>query len=287
MKRFLLRLLAISILPILGLIIFSNQYYRCNVTTADSGFDAGYGDYDSGGDYWGDDGGGYWDGSDSSSNGSADPVATLIAIGLSIVVTIIVKAYTSYSNKLRYTKEVLLNNFGLRPGDGDDSAEVKDAYQSYVNIQKAWMNRDLTPIKHLLTDEMYNMYQMQVETLVEDNQINVMTDFEFVCGKVSSVKNINNLQTIKIILCVNCRDYIKDANTRKLISGSKTATITYIYELTFVRDVKAKKATNCPACGAKVKNQMSANCPYCNNSLLLTSSDMTLANKVIKHQFKR
>ena len=303
MRKFAFRVLLILTLPLLGLILFLHHDHTPIFNIADSGFDSSYDDYYDGGswddDYdssWGDSSGSYG-GSYYTSSGSIDGETFAILMVFLVVFVgsiIAIRCYSVSSQKQKRKREstqrqinqILLYDFGLSQGDGRNTKLIKSAYLNYVEIQKAWMNRDLTPIRHLLTDEMYNMYQMQVETLIQDNQINIMSDFEFVCGGVSCKESINNTETIKIILCVKCKDYIKDAIKNKVVNGDKNATITYIYELTFVRDNNASNAINCPACGAKVKTQMSAKCPYCNNSLLLTSSNITMSNKSILYQFK-
>ena len=305
MRKFLFILFFTLMFPVVSLIIFQPRdykYYTNYQTTADSGFDSDYGgSWDGGGGSWdgGDsswDGGSSWDNdySSSSSTGSLDAEgwAFLLCFISGTVIICIISRYAINAHEKRkrveqYLNYTLLNYYSLEPGDGVDSELIQEVYKIYVDIQQAWMNRDLSPIRHLLTDEMYNMYQMQIETLIEDNQMNVMSDFEFVCGRLVSKRTKNNIQTLKVILCVNCKDYIKDINKQKVINGDKKATITYIYELIFVRDMEASKTINCPACGAQVKNQMSAVCPYCKNSLLSTSFDITMSNKSILHQFKR
>lgn len=303
MKKFMLILCLIFALPMLSLVSFTHHDCNYYSTTADSGFDSDYGDYDDGGSWGGgyDDGDDYWgndynnnDYSGSYSSGSVDIGTLFLALFISIVplvIMLIIKTHTDSHNKRKAVKKHIINvlssYYKLLPGDGQNIEEVKSAYANYVEIQKAWMNRDITPVRHLLTDEIYNMYQMQIETLIEDNQINIMSDFNFVCGKVVSTRTHSNTKTIKVILCVDCKDYIKSADNHKIVSGDKKATITYIYELTFIKDLKSNETANCPSCGASVKKQMSTTCPYCNNSLLLTGTNLTMSNKKILHQFKR
>lgn len=315
MKKSIFIILLIFVLSFSCLTVLQHQEYYNLSASADSGFDSDYGDYDSGGSWdggggsWG--GGSSWDDNDdydyrsssrsdgNYSGGSGDVTLIFIALGVIVFTVAVVNLihFTSLraNNNIKrkknlnlHIKDTLFYNYNLNIGDGKDVKIVQSAYASYVEIQKAWMNRNLSPVRHLLTDEMYNMYQMQVETLIADNQINVMSDFEFVCGGLSHIESNNNIETLTLTLCVNCKDYIKDAKTNKVLSGDKHAKITYIYELTFIRDVSIdkNKPMNCPTCGAQVPRQMSAVCPYCKNILLLTSSELTMSNKVIKHQFK-
>ncbi len=311
MKKYFVILLLIIITPIMSFFVINKPSYTYVQTLADSGFDSDYSDYDSGwdsdygggsGGYWDDDDDNYYDRDDnyqyeSYSGGPADIGTVLLALAVCAAfgsIPLLISFAISRARKPRtrkipthiHIKNVLANYYGLKAGDGSNIDLIKNIYAIYVEIQKAWMNRDLTPVRHLLTDEIFNMYQMQLETLIEDNQINVMSNFEFVCGKLYTIKTKNNIESLDVVLCVNCKDYIIDAKTNKVISGNKRAKLTYIYELTLLRDFNAKKEINCPSCGALVKQQMSATCSHCNSSLILTSSILTMSNKRILHQFK-
>jgi len=314
MKKFFCIMFLILILPAISLIILYKPMEQYYPKSADSGFDYDYGDYDSGGswdnDYDDDYDGGSWGGSYNSSDrnkgtysggsGNLSPSDLLDILGfilgaiLICVSPLFFNLYIPYAKKRNQKRRdtlyrintVLANDYYLQQGDGLKDEVVKYAYLTYVEIQKAWMNRNLAPVRHLLTDEIYNMYQMQIETLIEDNQVNVMSDFKFICGKLNSVTTNKNMETLKVILCVKCKDYIKDIKNNFVVNGDKRATITYVYELTFVRDKTANKPINCPTCGALVEQQMSTNCSHCKNSLLLTSSNLTMTNKVILEHFK-
>lgn len=305
MKKIFLLLIIILISPILSFTVFHSQDLQRIPTIVDSGFDSGYSDYDSGSwdsDYgsswgsssWDDDDDDHYYSSGSSSGEPADLLTIVIVLVIYLLIigfVLLIKGYFEYIRKKAQEERGIYNKifmeYGLTPGDGSDSEIIQTAYENYVKIQKAWMYRDLEPVRNLLSDEMYNMYQMQLDTLIEDKQINMMLNLEFVCGGVVDEIIYNNTQTVSIILCVNCKDYIIDENNKKVVSGSRKAKLTYVYKLTFVRGLGENKTTVCPACGATVENQMSTTCPYCNNTLLLISSELTLTNKKIELQFKQ
>lgn len=304
MKKFTITLFII----IFSIFSFTNLLSHKQIPTfADSGFDAGYDSYydssswgDSSSDSYWDDDYNYNSGSSYNSNYSSNSgngsagfddfkymiITVLIVFLFVLVLVFVIKLAIRNGGRLNFSlSKFLYNYFNMQDGYGRNNELIQNAYENYVKIQEAWMNRDLTPVKNLLTDEMYNMYQMQLETLIEDKQINVMSNFLFVAGKIKSTTTHNNIETIKVILCVKCKDYIKKENGR-VVSGSKHAKITYIYELTFVRGAKTSETINCPTCGAPVKQQMSATCSHCGNPLLLSSPDLTLSNKKILYQLK-
>ena len=295
MKKLLVKICIVAF-SILCITCFISNNQRNLPTLADSGFDSDYGSHDDSYSY-DSPGGGYsssWDDDDYSGGGLFTiSDGFVFAVGfvcatLAIIFAIRYKltGKTTIHIRPKNINKLLADKVNLRLGEGRNEKLIKETYKNYVKIQKAWMNRDLAPIKHLLTDEMYNMYQMQLDTLIEDNQINVMSHFKFICGKTTSITSLKGIEKIEIILVVKCKDYIIDASNKTVINGSKHSKLMYIYELTFLRDRNQEKMTRCPTCGAQVKKQMSATCSYCHNPLLLTSPELTLSNKKIKYQFK-
>ena len=218
MRKFLLVLFIALISPILSFTVFHSQDLQRIPTIVDSGFDSGYSDYDSGSwdsDYgsswgsssWDDDDDDYYYSSGSSSGEPADPVAVIVVLAIFLLIfgiVLFIKAcYANIRKKAQQQRGIynkIFMHFGLTPGDGCDSEIIQTAYENYVKIQKAWMYRDLEPVRNLLSDEMYNMYQMQLDTLIEDKQINMMLNLEFVCGGVVDEIIYNNTQTVSIIL---------------------------------------------------------------------------------------
>ena len=159
------------------------------------------------------------------------------------------------------------------------------AYESYKEIQVAWMDKDLDRIQHLVTDELYNMYKMQIETLNYTHQKNIMKDFSYLQGYVSFMQTIDYIETVKIVLGVRCKDYIIDEDSQKVIKGDSKSFVKYFYELTFVKDI-TKRVLKCPNCKGELLDQMSARCPHCDTPITRTSFNYTLSNKRMLRQYK-
>lgn len=80
-------------------------------------------------------------------------------------------------------------------------------------------------------------------------------------------------------------DYIKQDGTDKVISGSPTAEKFSTHEWQLVRSSDAKSSGHsgitsqtCPKCGADVKMNQSAKCPYCGSMLRSSDFDWILSS---------
>lgn len=303
--------IAIIVLAVLsldvGLALVATRIISSSLALADSGFDFDY-DYDYGGgssggggswdDDWGGSSGGDYGGSSGSSGGSVTLTAEearwfLLALGIIAAITVLIVVLVKTTRKrrarraaIRMRQERIEKRYGLFKGRGTDLPDIKDAFDTYVKIQNAWTARDLTPVRHLLCDELYNMYQMQLDTLIENKQINIMENMNLYSGRIllkSSSKKGNKLQ---VLVTVSLNDYIVNEKTKAVVKGEKNRKIACVYELTFVKSKSEVLVQNCPSCGAKVENNMSTQCPHCTSSLLMQADHYTLTNKRILDQYE-
>ena len=282
------------------LILFSLLF--CFVSSsrisADAGFDSDYdSDYDSG--YDNDYNGGWGGGSSSSGNrndnnsnntnysgGNISGEVWLITIGAIVVMAgiplsiTLISAHYSGGRSRRRVEKSPINTSGYKVDD-DLNCEVFDMY---MDINIAWMNKDLEPVRHLMTDELYNMYLMQLDTLIEANQTNIMKNFNLVSGHIVSKRKYNGVETIKMIFRVKCKDYIIDGNGR-VISGDENVTWDYTYEMKLVRNVM-NAPLECPSCGETLSKKDGVICPVCETVLHSYVSSLRLADKNMLRQVK-
>ena len=266
----------------------------------DSGWDADYDDWDSdwGSDSdWGGGGSDYGGGSSNrgysystSSDGGGSPNVTGIVLA-SLFIVVVVIILVVILKKKPSTTFVNRNNQPLPSrAAGIDLAFEKEvgkmAFDYYVEIQKAWMDRDLRPVRSLLTDEMDNMYDMQVDRMLANGRINVMKDFQYASSYVCGRTIANDKETLKVMLSVYCKDYVIDEKTKKVLSGDQWAKLLYYYELTFVKNNNVGSDNHCPNCGALLEGHMSETCPYCGSNITGSSSRYTLSSKKMLKQYK-
>ena len=157
---------------------------------------------------------------------------------------------------------------------------VKEAFVIYDKIQKAWMNFDCDMIKNLVSDELYNMYSSQLETLKIKNQQNIMEEITFVDGEVINYKKVNKKEITVVKLVVECYDYIINQTTKEVLRGNKERKLTLEYKLTFEKNINTIK--KCPQCGATIKEE--TKCPYCKSKIVNNLDNMVLTKKEIISQ---
>lgn len=288
-----------KILLILAVILVSfGTLYR--PTLADSGWDS---DYDSGsswnsGSSW--DSGSDWSYSDSSYSSSGGPVSgisLLITIIIIVIVIIIVSKNNNGGNSSGGSSSISssINSSNNTSNYKDiDSEKIKSidkdlninefktkVFRTYKDIQTAWMNFDTDTIRKLTTDEIYNMYSSQLETLKLKKQRNIMKDIELIDVKIIDIHKENDVITVDAYLNVRCYDYvIKDA-TGEVTRGTDKAKMNIKYKLSFVKSASnSKTIEKCPNCGAPVNIVGSATCEYCDSILVKDASDYVMSKKV-------
>lgn len=271
---------------------------------ADSGWDS---DYDSGGSWdsdssWGS--GSDWGSSSSWSSGGSsisgsDGGFSLVAV---IIVVVIIVIAVSKNNKNGGNKGGGSSNISSGINSSSNVSNYNDidaekiksidkdlnisefktkVFRTYKDIQTAWMNFDTDTIRKLTTDEIYNMYSSQLETLKLKKQRNIMKDIELIDVKIIDIYKENDVITIDAYLNVRCYDYvIKDA-TSEVVRGTDKAKMNIKYKLSFVKSASNNKTEEkCPNCGAPVDIVSSAVCPYCDSTLVKDAGDYVMSKKV-------
>ena len=261
------------------------SFYKVSLVGADSGFDSSW---DSGGSDWG--------GSDfgsSSSSGSAGDLFFLVYLLfenpiLLLIIVAVVVAIIIYANKKQ--KEIInkalsskLELLDVSKFEEEKRLEI-EAFNIYKELQFAWMNFDEDSIRKLTTDEMYNMYLMQLDTLKVKNQKNLMYDIKYLGSKIIKRKEDNGVETIVINMQVSCYDFLIDTNTNKVVRGMATKVNYYSYELTFIKTTDSKELDICPQCGAPVKGNNSGECEYCHSTLISNNYTLVMSKKKMLSQ---
>ena len=145
----------------------------------------------------------------------------------------------------------------------------------------AWMEFDYDKLKELLTDELYNNYCTNLESLKLKEQKNVMKGFDLSNIKLTGLKEENNLYIATIVLNVKFYDYIIDKKGN-VLRGSDSRKVNNTYKLTFIRSKdKEKDIINCPRCGAPVLGNATGICEYCGSKLINDTYDWVLSKKEI------
>lgn len=278
-----LKKVTIYLILFLTLVVGANTI-KITKVDADSGFDSSY---DSGGSSWGGssdswDSSSSWDSSDSSS-GSGKP-ASLTSLMIVVVLFIVVFVIENEISKRKTEKKQIIKSKDM---DLDLISKIdpnlnlyefkNEAFNIYKDVQEAWMNLDDGKIRTLTTDELYNMYSMQLDTLRVKNEKNIMKEINLVTASLTNLKIENNIETATVIMTVNCYDYIVDSQN-KVVRGNDKNKIEITYELTYIKSV-GEKVNKCQNCGAEINDDNSTTCEYCRAIITRNTSKWVLSKK--------
>lgn len=207
----------------------------------------------------------------------------LLLIVMFYVMYKIVKKYNkdTKSNVRRYNnynrKEYMYSTDQRWPDDPNDRRLLEEAYNIFIGVQNAWMNFDYNKLRELVTDDLYNMYYNQLQTLSIKGEKNIMENFDLKDSYIYS-KSFNkekNITYYYIRIKVSFFDYIVDSNNN-VVRGKKDILVNMEYELTFIKN--ESNIDKCPVCSAKIENGVTI-CPYCRSHLQGVSSKMKLSSK--------
>ena len=141
----------------------------------------------------------------------------------------------------------------------------------FFELQKAWMARDLAPVRPYVSDGVFTRWQMFIDQYKRDKQINVVKDPVINNARIVRVQEEGDLDSIAVRLDCSMADaMVSESDPNKVISGSLTDHKPFTEYWTFIRkaaiqtkvDAKAK-IDKCPNCGAPLKISAAGNCEYC------------------------
>lgn len=105
----------------------------------------------------------------------------------------------------------------------DISATVKE---SFIAIQTAWSNMDMTSASQYMSDELYNSFQTKLNWMVYRKQKNILENIQLVKALPVAVHDDcdNSRDYIWFYIKGKMVDYIIDTDTQLRISGNTSAT---------------------------------------------------------------
>lgn len=137
---------------------------------------------------------------------------------------------------------------------------LKEFYNIFLEVQKALTNCDYDKLKELCTDELYNMYKAQADTLELSNKKFFKNTYELIAEEIIELEEENDVIVIGVLLKVLYNDFIVKKEKEKQLEDV-LFTNDQAYKLTFVIG-KGNKDT-CPNCGAILEDSKIRECPYC------------------------
>ncbi len=261
-------------------------------------------DWDSGSDWdWDDDDDysySYYGGSSSSSGGN-DGGGIGIGAGIVIVVIIIAvimanKNKGNTPNSGNSAPDATVGG-GVRPANGgqgrnvtvpDRTGEIEQiikkddpnftaddfasfAKEVYIDIQNAWCARDLTTVRPVMHNNLYNTTQKQVQSKIDQKVVYHYESIAINTAYLTSYVRDKQFEYLTVYLNARFIDYQTSEETGAIIRGDKNTRWDFRYKMKFMRTVGVKTneanssdhGHNCPNCGAPLEMSSSGQCAYC------------------------
>lgn len=119
-----------------------------------------------------------------------------------------------------------------------DEGRFKDNVMDiFFKIQGAWMNRDLSSAKKLFTEEMNDIFQVDIDKLVKEKQFNRLENIAVRKVDITEAWQEAGQDFITALIYANLLDYTTDELTGQVVSGSKIEPVKFEEFWTFTRPV--------------------------------------------------
>lgn len=130
-----------------------------------------------------------------------------------------------------------LANILQRDPSFDENRFNDSVMDMFFKIQGAWMNRDLSTVSDILTDEMKRIFQADLDKFLLDKQINRLENIAVRNVSITETWQESGQDYITTMIYANLLDYTTDELTGAVVSGSKTDPVKFEEFWTFIRPV--------------------------------------------------
>lgn len=149
----------------------------------------------------------------------------------------------------------------------------------FVKLHTAIILRDLSSVKHFISNKVYDKYQNYIDKLINNKEIQMYDELNVKDTKIINKYEDDNKYIIEVEIISRYMDYVIDEDSSNLIRGNNTSRVEKTNKLVFVKnkDTKEQKmARKCPSCGANISVNTSGKCEYCGSTYNLEDYDFIL-----------
>ncbi len=159
---------------------------------------------------------------------------------------------------------------------------LERAKKAFVIVQEGWSKRDLSKAEAFLADGTYEQFQIQINTMKADHEIDLMKNINIEKAVIVRLSSKAGYDSLAVQFTVKAVNYRVDDRNNKLKNGSMSPEkFTEIW--TFMRRTGTKTIKNgliegyCPNCGSKIEGARLSKCPSCSSLLRSGQHDWILA----------
>ncbi|MGZ3577480.1 MAG: Tim44 domain-containing protein [Syntrophales bacterium] len=118
-----------------------------------------------------------------------------------------------------------------------DEARYKDlCMDNFFKIQGAWINRDMTAVRNILTQEMFDTLQKDAGKLKAEKKINKLDNIAVRSVEITEAWQEGGTDFITVSILASILDYT-ESESGNLLAGSKTEPVKFEEYWTFARSV--------------------------------------------------
>ena len=107
----------------------------------------------------------------------------------------------------------------------------------FFKVQGGWMNRDLTAVAPLLTDEMRQIFKNDLDTMLRDRRTNRLENIAVRNIEIAEAWQESGQDFITVLIYANLLDYTTDDVSGEVVAGSKTEPVKFEEYWTVTRPV--------------------------------------------------
>lgn len=138
------------------------------------------------------------------------------------------------------TSESDISDIKMSDPSFDENRFKDNVMDMFFKIQAAWMNRDLSSVKSLLTDDMKKIFQDDIDELLRSKKINKLENIAVRSVDISEAWQESGQDYITTLIYANILDYTVD-ESGNVLSGSKTDPTKFEEYWTFTRPSQSRQ----------------------------------------------
>lgn len=119
----------------------------------------------------------------------------------------------------------------------DENRFNDNVMDMFFKIQGAWMNRDLSSVTGIMTDEMRRIFQDDIDKMLAEKRVNRLENIAVRSVEVVEAWQEAGQDYLTALVYANLLDYTTDDATGQVVSGSKTEPVKFEEYWTFTRPV--------------------------------------------------
>jgi len=143
---------------------------------------------------------------------------------------------------------------------------------TFKAIYSAWTAKDLAPVRHLISDFLYQTQDFWIQEYKAQGLTNHLDDIHIADVQLAKIDIDKFYETFTVRIFANCKDYTTKDKDNSLVGGDKDQKRYFSEYWTFIRSTGTEQDSinlhACPSCSAPLdKMGMTGICGYCTHKV--------------------